>query len=62
MVPVPDAQGDLLRADETRTKRRVDSESDGLDADGSASGERPVAEFQRLCRAPHVVPWFQGEF
>ena len=54
-------QGDLRRADETRKpKRRVDSESDGLPvADAAAaSAERPVlAEFQRLCRAPHVVPW-----
>ncbi len=53
-------QGDLRRADETRKpKRRVDSESDGLPVtDAAEHAERPVlAEFQRLCRAPHVVPW-----
>lgn len=59
-------QGDLLRAgfDETnRTGKRLQSvdstESEGEGA-GAAAAERPVvpmAEFQRLCRAPHVVPW-----
>lgn len=53
-------QGDLLRADETRTKRlqSVDSESEGeFRGAGAAERPSPMAEFQRLCRAPHVVPW-----